>query len=101
MTRRTLTTATIVTVLLSLYETTLIGQDRSNDKLTPAKIEVDPAELNMQVGESTQLNVTVTNVEGTTLDVPLLFIPLYGQFWNLETRTWGFNLFKFSRIRSK
>ena len=97
MTRRTLTTATIVTVLLSLYETTLIGQDQSNDKLTPAKIEVDPAELNMQVGDSTQLNVTVTNVEGTTLDVPLLFIPLYGQFWNLETRTWGFNLFKVSK----
>ena len=97
MTRRTLTTVTIVTLLLSLYETALIGQDQSNDKLTPVKIEVDPAELNMQVGESTQLNVTVTNVEGTTLDVPLLFIPLYGQFWNLETRTWGFNLFKVSK----
>ena len=88
---------TIVTALLPLYETALIGQGQSNDELTPTKIEVNPTELKMQVGESVQLSVTVTNVEGTTLDVPVLFIPLYGQFWNLETRTWGFNLFKVSQ----
>ena len=27
---------------------------------------------------------------------PCLYLPEWGQFWNLDQRTWGFNLFKVS-----
>ena len=94
MTRRRLVA---VTALLALHTTVLSGQDPGTEAPTPTRIEVEPAALDMQVGESTQLHVTVRDAEGATLDVPVLYLPFYGQFWNLEARTWGFNLFKVSK----
>ena len=62
----------------------------------PASIEVSPTELELRVGDSVQLRATVRDADGNELDVPVVFLPLYGQFWNLEQSTWGFNLFDVS-----
>ena len=37
------------------------------------------------------------DADGNEMEAELLYLPLYGQFWNLEMRTWGFNIFKVSR----
>ncbi len=63
----------------------------------PASIEVSPAELELVVGDSVQLQVIVRDVDGTLIeDSPVLYLPEWGQFWNLDQRTWGFNLFRVS-----
>lgn len=63
-----------------------------------ASIEVTPAELRLVAGETAQLEARVLDADGAVIeDAELLYLPLYGQFWNLERRTWGFNLFKVSR----
>jgi hypothetical protein len=60
----------------------------------PATVEVAPAALDLRVGDSAQITATVKDAAGQVLDVPVIFVPNYGQFWNLDQRTWGFNLFK-------
>ena len=60
----------------------------------PAELLVEPTELTLRVGESAKLEVTVKDADGQTLDRRVLFLPLHGQFWNLEERTWRFNLFR-------
>ncbi|NKB87226.1 MAG: hypothetical protein GKS06_03270 [Acidobacteria bacterium] len=64
---------------------------------TPATVDVLPAELEMAVGDSVQLEVTVKDAAGEAMSSPtVLYLPEWGQFWNLDQRTWGFNLFKVS-----
>jgi hypothetical protein len=53
-----------------------------------------PEALTLAPGESARLEATVKDAAGNRLDVPVLFLPLYRQFWVLEERTWGFNLFR-------
>ena len=60
----------------------------------PAELLVEPTELTLRIGESAKLEVTVKDADGQTLDRRVLFLPLHGQFWNLEERTWRFNLFR-------
>jgi hypothetical protein len=60
----------------------------------PATVEAAPEALALRVGDSARITATVKDAEGRVLDVPVLFLPNYGQFWNLDQRTWGFNLFK-------
>ena len=60
----------------------------------PAELIVEPTELSLEVGSSAQLSAIVNDADGNELDVRVLFLPLYGQYWNLDERTWGFNLFK-------
>ena len=67
------------------------------EESVPSKLIVEPKTLSLRVGESAKLDATVLDAAGNTLDVPILFLPLYGQFWNLEHRTWGFNIFKVRR----
>ena len=63
-----------------------------------ASVEVTPAELELVAGETAQLEVRVLDAEGAEIeDADVLYLPLYDQFWDLERRTWGFNLFKVSR----
>ena len=62
----------------------------------PETLEVTPASLELRVGDDATLTATVKDAAGQVLDVPVLFLPNYGQFWNLDQRTWGFNLFKVS-----
>ena len=61
---------------------------------TPASLTVEPSELTLAIGESATLEATVKDVDGNVLDVRVLYLPLYGQYWNLEERTWGFNMFR-------
>ena len=64
----------------------------------PASIEVTPAELHLVAGEAAQLEARVLDADGVEIeDAQVLYLPLYGQFWDIERRTWGFNLFKVSR----
>ncbi len=68
------------------------------DAREAASIEVTPAELRLVAGEAIQLEARVLDADGALIeDAEVLYLPLYGQFWNLERRTWGFNLFKVSR----
>ena len=63
-----------------------------------ASLSVVPEELTLEAGEATRLEVTVLDEAGVEIeDAEVLYLPLYGQFWNLEKRTWGFNIFKVSR----
>ena len=64
------------------------------DAPEPAKLVVTPETIEMRVGESVQIDAKVYDAEGGELDVPILYLPLRGQFWNLEHRTWGFNIFR-------
>lgn len=65
------------------------------DEPQPAELRVEPNALTVRIGESVELRATVLDAEGNELtEVPVLFLPLYGQYWNLTERTWGFNLFK-------
>ncbi len=65
------------------------------DAPEPATLQVEPQELVLRIGETAELHATVLDAEGQEIDdVQVLFLPLYGQYWNLTERTWGFNLFK-------
>ena len=46
--------------------------------------------------KASRIKATVLDAEGKELDVKVLYFPLFGQYWNLKARTWGFNLFKIS-----
>lgn len=63
-------------------------------RVEPATVEVAPTSLELRVGDTARLTATVRDATGQALDVPVLFLPNYGQFWNLDQRTWGFNLFR-------
>ena len=70
----------------------VLGQE-----LLPASIEITPVELDLEVGDSVQLEVIVRDASGDPIeDAPVIYLPVWGQFWNLGLRTWGFNLFKVS-----
>ncbi len=61
----------------------------------PATLEVSPERLELGVGESVQIEAVVRDDAGRHIDgAPLLYLPVWGQFWNLEQATWGFNLFR-------
>ncbi len=63
----------------------------------PASIDVAPAELDLEVGDSVQLDVVVRDASGDRIaDAPVIYLPVRGPFWNHDLRTWGFNLFKVS-----
>ena len=62
-----------------------------------AAIEVSPDAIELSVGESLQLDVVVRDAAGEVVeDALVLYLPEWGQFWNLGARTWGFNLFSVS-----
>ena len=63
----------------------------------PASLTVLPEEITLTAGETAQIEATVLDADGNAMEAELLYLPLYGQFWNLEKRTWGFNIFKVSR----
>ena len=63
----------------------------------PASLTISPAEITLTAGETAQIEATVLDADGNEMEAELLYLPLYGQFWNLEMRTWGFNIFKVSR----
>ena len=71
----------------------LLAQD-SEEAPEPTELTVEPTELSLEVGTSAKLTATVKDADGNELDVRVLFLPLYGQYWNLDERTWGFNLFQ-------
>ncbi len=63
----------------------------------PATLEVSPPGLELRAGDTARLEATVRDASGMTVeDAEILYLPLYGQYWNLEHRTWGFNIFKVS-----
>ena len=62
----------------------------------PATLTVSPEELTLTAGETARLGATVLDGDGNEVEVEVLYLPLYGQYWNLEERTWGFNLFTVS-----
>ncbi len=64
---------------------------------SPATIEVSPEYIELAVGESVQIDVVVRDAAGEVVeDALVLYLPEWGQFWNLGARTWGFNLFSVS-----
>ena len=56
---------------------------------TPATLSVSPEEITVTAGEGAQLNATVLDGDGNEIEAEVLYLPLYGQYWNLEERTWG------------
>ena len=60
----------------------------------PEELVVSPSEIVMRVGETRTIEAKVLDADGNELDVPVLMLPMYGQFWNLDHRTWGFNIFR-------
>ena len=63
----------------------------------PASLTVSPEEITLTAGETAQIEATALDGDGNEIEAEFLYLPLYGQFWNLEMRTWGFNIFKVSR----
>ena len=61
---------------------------------TPATLSVSPEEITLTAGEGAQITATVLDADGNEMEAEVLYLPLYGQYWNLEERTWGFNIFK-------
>lgn len=82
-----------VPVLLSFF---LAASASAQPAPEPATIDVEPKTLSLRVGEQATIKAIVKDAAGQTLDVPVIYVPNYGQFWNLDQRTWGFNLFKVS-----
>ena len=80
---------------LSLLAMPALASASVSDDPAPAKLVVEPDELTVRIGQTVELRATVLDADGNEIDdVPVLFLPLYGQYWNLTERTWGFNLFK-------
>ena len=66
-------------LLLVLWAGTLVFSTHSfaqTPEATPSTIEVDPTELELEVGESAQLKATVKDAEGDVLDLPVLFLSM-------------------------
>lgn len=61
---------------------------------TPATLSVSPEEITLTAGEGAQITAKVLDGDGNEMEAQVLYLPLYGQYWNLEERTWGFNIFK-------
>ncbi|MXX86642.1 MAG: hypothetical protein F4Y71_09325 [Acidobacteria bacterium] len=64
---------------------------------SPASLTVSPGEITLTAGETAQIEATALDADGNEVEVEFLYLPLYGQYWNLDKRTWGFNIFKVSR----
>ncbi|MYH22172.1 MAG: hypothetical protein F4023_00400 [Acidobacteria bacterium] len=64
---------------------------------SPASLTVSPEEITLTAGETAQIEATALDEDGNEVEVEFLYLPLYGQYWNLDKRTWGFNIFKVSR----
>ncbi len=82
-------TATIGLVALSAVAAPVQGGETE-----PAELVVEPTELTLRMGETAKLEATVRDADGNVLDRRVLFLPMYGQLWQVEERTWGFNLFQ-------
>ena len=63
----------------------------------PATLSVSPEEITLAAGESARIDATVLDGDGNEIEAEVLYLPLYGQYWNLEERTWGFNIFTVTR----
>ena len=63
----------------------------------PASLTVSPEEITLTAGDTLQIQATVLDENGGEVEAEVLYLPLYGQYWNLDERTWGFNIFKVSR----
>ena len=63
------------------------------DASVPATLTVSPEELTLTAGESARISATVLDGDGNEMEAEVLYLPLYGQYWRLEERTWGFNIF--------
>ena len=66
------------------------------DGPAPATLTVSPEEITVTAGESARIRATVLDGDGNEMEAEVLYLPLYGQYWNLEERTWGFNIFTVS-----
>ena len=87
--------AAVLPAVLFLVPAGALAQDEDGPK--PASLTVSPGEITLTAGQTAQIEATVLDADGNEMDAELLYLPLYGQFWNLEMRTWGFNIFKVSR----
>ena len=84
-----------VLAALLLIPAGALAQDEEGPR--PASLTVSPEEITLTAGETAQIAATALDEDGNEVEVEFLYLPLYGQFWNLEMRTWGFNIFKVSR----
>ncbi len=84
-----------VLAALLLIPAGALAQDEEGPR--PASLTVSPEEITLTAGETAQIAATALDEDGHEIEVEFLYLPLYGQFWNLEMRTWGFNIFKVSR----
>ena len=66
------------------------------DGPAPVALTVSPEEITVTAGETARISATVLDGDGNEMEAEVLYLPLYGQYWNLEERTWGFNLFTVS-----
>ncbi len=77
---------------------TALAQEEAAEERRAASLRVSPEEVTLTAGETAQFEVDVLDEAGTVIeDAEVLYLPLYGQYWNLDKRTWGFNIFKVSR----
>ena len=84
-----------VLAALFLIPASALAQDEEGP--SAASLTVSPEEITLTAGETAQIEATALDEDGNQIEVEFLYLPLYGQFWNLEMRTWGFNIFKVSR----
>lgn len=76
---------------------TLPANAQESSSQQPAAVEVSPEAIELAIGESMQIEVAVRDAAGAVVeDALVLYLPEWGQFWNLDARTWGFNLFSVS-----
>ena len=70
--------------------------EAEQDVAAPHTLAVSPEEITLTAGETARIRATVLDGAGNEVEAEVLFLPLYGQYWNLEERTWGFNIFTVS-----
>ena len=89
--------AALAAALMILPSAAFAQSEAESAEPKPASLTVSPEEITLTAGETARIEATVLDEAGNEVDAELLYLPLYGQFWNLEMRTWGFNIFKVSR----
>ena len=89
--------AVLLAALAILPAAASAQSEAASDEPQPASLTVSPEEITLTAGETAQIGATVLDEAGNEVEAEILYLPLYGQYWNLEKRTWGFNIFKVSR----
>ena len=88
--------STIVAAVLLVPAGAFAQAEAEREAAAPRTLTVSPEEITLTAGETARIRAAVLDGAGNEVEAEILYLPLYGQYWNLEERTWGFNIFRVS-----